>query len=96
VKADGLDLPARILGVSDIYDALSSDRPYRAGMDEAAITTILERERGTKLCPVALDALNDVRAELARETVRNSTDTASNDEPRELNPDANHFSPRIV
>jgi hypothetical protein len=45
---------------------------------------------------VALDALNDVRAELARETVRNSTDSASNDEPRELNPDANHFSPRIV
>ncbi|MEO8562349.1 MAG: HD domain-containing phosphohydrolase [bacterium] len=62
VAAGGLDLPARILVVCDIYDALSSDRPYRKGMDEATITTILERDRGTKLCPVALDALHNVRA----------------------------------
>jgi HD-GYP domain-containing protein (c-di-GMP phosphodiesterase class II) len=68
VNADGLDLPARILTVCDIYDALSSDRPYRNGMDEAAITTILEKDRGTKLCPVALDALSAVRAELGKKS----------------------------
>jgi putative nucleotidyltransferase with HDIG domain len=61
-RAEELDLPARILVVSDIYDALTSDRPYRAGMHEAQATSILERERGTKLCPVALDALYAVRA----------------------------------
>jgi HD-GYP domain-containing protein (c-di-GMP phosphodiesterase class II) len=65
VDANGLDLPARILAVSDVYDALSSDRPYRKGMDEPSITAILERDRGARLCPVALDALHDVRAELA-------------------------------
>ncbi|MDB4884309.1 MAG: hypothetical protein JWL95_3075 [Gemmatimonadetes bacterium] len=63
LNGGGLDLPARILVVSDIYDALSSDRPYRQGMDEAAITSIMERDRGLRLCPVALDALRDVRAE---------------------------------
>jgi HD-GYP domain-containing protein (c-di-GMP phosphodiesterase class II) len=80
VAANGLDLPARILTVSDIYDALSSDRPYRKGMDEPTITTILERDRGSRLCPMALDALYAVRAELA---------TGSS-------PDVNHFAARAV
>jgi HD-GYP domain-containing protein (c-di-GMP phosphodiesterase class II) len=73
VAANGLDLPARILAVSDVYDALSSDRPYRKGMDEPAITAILERDRGTRLCPVALDALHDVRAGLARDASGDSS-----------------------
>ena len=59
-----LDLPSRILVVSDIYDALTSDRPYRTGMGEEKATQILESERGTKLCPIALDALHAVRAGL--------------------------------
>src|SRR5206468_11615256 len=63
VNGRGLDLPARILAVADIYDALSSDRPYRTGMDESTITSIMERDRGSRLCPVALDALHAVRAE---------------------------------
>jgi putative nucleotidyltransferase with HDIG domain len=64
--ADGLDLPARILVVSDIYDALISDRPYRKGMTEEQASAILDRERGTKLCPRALDALAMVRESTAR------------------------------
>jgi HD-GYP domain-containing protein (c-di-GMP phosphodiesterase class II) len=63
--AEDLELPERILVVSDIYDALSSDRPYRKGMVEPVITSILERDRGTRLDPVALDALHDVRADRA-------------------------------
>jgi HD-GYP domain-containing protein (c-di-GMP phosphodiesterase class II) len=59
-----LDLPARILCVADIYDAISSDRPYRKAMVPPVITSILERDRGTRLCPVALDALHAVRADL--------------------------------
>lgn len=49
--------------VCDIYDALISDRPYRKGMREEQATEILERERGTKLCPISLDALAAVRRE---------------------------------
>jgi HD-GYP domain-containing protein (c-di-GMP phosphodiesterase class II) len=63
--AEDLEMPERILVVSDIYDALSSDRPYRKGMVEPVITSILERDRGRRLDPVALDALHDVRAERA-------------------------------
>jgi hypothetical protein len=32
-------------------------------MDEPTITAILERERSVRLCPIALDALHDVRAD---------------------------------
>ncbi|MEP6991398.1 MAG: HD domain-containing phosphohydrolase, partial [bacterium] len=63
VGAADLDLPARILVVSDIFDALISDRPYRTGMPDAKVTQILESDRGTRLCPVVLDALASVRAE---------------------------------
>jgi len=65
--AEDLDLPERILAVADIYDALSSDRPYRKGMVEPVITAILERDRGTRLDPAALDALHAVREERAAE-----------------------------
>ena len=66
IAGDGIDLPARILVVSDIYDALTSDRPYRRGMSEEQASAILDRERGTKLCPRALDALSRVRASVSR------------------------------
>ncbi len=60
-----LDLPSRILTVADIFDALTSDRPYRKGMNDARVSAILGEERGVKLCPVALDALDAVRARAA-------------------------------
>ena len=60
LPGSAIDLASRILVVSDIYDALTSDRPYRKGMPEARAMSILESERGTKLCPVALDALGAV------------------------------------
>jgi putative nucleotidyltransferase with HDIG domain len=62
LRADDLDLPCRILVVCDIHDALTSDRPYRTGMTEAAARAILESERDTRLCPTALDALYAVTA----------------------------------
>jgi HD-GYP domain-containing protein (c-di-GMP phosphodiesterase class II) len=68
--AEDLELPERILVVSDIYDALASDRPYRKGMVEPVITSILERDRGTRLDPVALDALHAVRADRAAAQAR--------------------------
>ena len=62
MRGNDIDLASRILVVSDIYDALTSDRPYRAGMHKAKAVGILESERGSKLCPVALDALGAVLA----------------------------------
>jgi len=57
LKGDQLDRAARILAVADIYDALTSDRPYRAGMTHEAAMLILEAEAGTQLCGDSIDAL---------------------------------------
>lgn len=55
--SDELDLSARALVVADIYEALTADRPYRAGMTPEKALSILEKERGTKLDRDAIDAL---------------------------------------
>jgi putative nucleotidyltransferase with HDIG domain len=55
--ADQLDEPSRILAVADIYEALSADRPYRAGMPYAQAMDILKKESGTKLCANAVSGL---------------------------------------
>jgi HD-GYP domain-containing protein (c-di-GMP phosphodiesterase class II) len=63
--ADRLDDLARILVVADIYEALTADRPYRAGMTPEAAIAILERDRDRKLWGPAIDAL--AAAMLSRE-----------------------------
>jgi HD-GYP domain-containing protein (c-di-GMP phosphodiesterase class II) len=57
LTGEALDPSARILVVADIYEALTADRPYRAGMPHDRAMGILASERGTKLCPTAIDAL---------------------------------------
>jgi putative two-component system response regulator len=46
LKGDQIPLTARILQVTDIYDALTTDRPYRAALSrEAALETMREEAR---------------------------------------------------
>ncbi len=64
VPAEGLDLQARILVVADIFEALTADRPYRAGMPIEAALAILERDRDHKLDGRVLDALEQATKEI--------------------------------
>lgn len=48
---------ARIVAVADVYDALASDRPYRAGLSQRATITIIEGESGKHFDPRVVDAL---------------------------------------
>ena len=46
LKGDQIPLTARILQVADIYDALTTDRPYRAALSrEVALETMREEAR---------------------------------------------------
>jgi len=51
---------ARIFAVVDVYDALSSDRPYRRAWGEDAVRAHLRAERGRQFDPEAVDALLDL------------------------------------
>ena len=48
LRGDTIPLKARILQVADIYDALTTDRPYRGALphDEALKTLFIESDRG--------------------------------------------------
>ena len=58
LPAFDLSRSARILAVADVYEALTADRPYRAAMPREKALAILHEQRGTGLCPAAVDALD--------------------------------------
>ena len=55
----GTDIPlgARILAAADTFDALTSDRPYRAGMDLDRARAILQDGKGSQWDPAIVEAL---------------------------------------
>jgi putative nucleotidyltransferase with HDIG domain len=48
LAGEAIPLESRILAVADSYEAMTADRPYRAGMDPAAARAELERCAGTQ------------------------------------------------
>jgi putative two-component system response regulator len=42
--------------VADVFDALTTNRPYRAALPPDAVFTMLEAERGRQFDPEVLDA----------------------------------------
>lgn len=48
---------ARILAVADVYDAISSDRPYRKGMLIEEVLVLIQSEAGRQFDPLMVEAL---------------------------------------
>jgi putative nucleotidyltransferase with HDIG domain len=57
MTADGLSLPARILVVSDIYDALAAKRPYRDALPLETVLDIMQRDSPHALDGACMEAL---------------------------------------
>ena len=57
LKGESIPLGARILAVADAYDALTSDRPYRAGFDRTRALAVLRNGAGTSWDPAVVAAL---------------------------------------
>jgi putative nucleotidyltransferase with HDIG domain len=60
LNATELDLPARILAVADVAEALSADRPYREALTPDVVLDIMRREAGTALDARVFEALEQV------------------------------------
>lgn len=54
----GTDIPlgARIIGVADAFDAMTSDRVYRKAMEIEKAISILQQEKGRQFCPQCVNA----------------------------------------
>ena len=71
-KLAGEDIPlsGRLCALVDVYDALSSDRPYRAALPESETLALMREGRGTQFDPALFDLfleqlarMREVRAE---------------------------------
>ena len=56
LAADAIPLEALILGIADAYEAMTADRPYRAGMPEEAARAELLAARGSQFDAGLVDA----------------------------------------
>ncbi len=56
LRGEGIPLGARIVAVSDAFDAITTDRPYRPGRPAADALQILEDGRGSQWDPDVVDA----------------------------------------
>jgi HD-GYP domain-containing protein (c-di-GMP phosphodiesterase class II) len=69
LSGEDIDLGARIFTVADHYDALISDRPYRAGLPRETVIGFIKEGSGTKFDPKVVDAFLEVMAQEEREAV---------------------------
>lgn len=51
LRGEEIPLGARIIAVADLYDAMTSNRPYRKGLSKEAVIEELKRVAGTQLDP---------------------------------------------
>ena len=63
LAGENIPLAARIVLVADAFDALTSDRPYRAGRHIPAAFVELRENTGTQFCPRVIEALEAVLVE---------------------------------
>jgi putative nucleotidyltransferase with HDIG domain len=55
-RGDAIPIEARIISVADVYDSLTSDRPYRKAMSPFEAKDVLLKGRGSDFDPVVVDA----------------------------------------
>ena len=55
-KGEEIPLSARIVSLADVYDALTSDRPYKKAISHEEAFKIISIERGTQFDPDMVDA----------------------------------------
>jgi len=64
LRGGEIPLGARIFTIVDVFDALTSDRPYKDAFSAEKALTIMKEERGSRFDPALLDAFLDIADDL--------------------------------
>src|SRR5262249_40419732 len=64
LAGEEIPLYARIVAVADSFDAMSSDRPYRKGMPDEKLDSILQEGAGSQWDPRVIEAFFAARDEI--------------------------------
>jgi putative two-component system response regulator len=75
--SDAIPEAARILSIVDVYDALTSDRPYRRALKEEEVLKMMMAEQGRQFDPVLLTTFFSVLEEI-RQAASDHPDDAEN------------------
>ena len=65
LRGEAIPLSARIFAVADVYDALTSDRPYRKAWPREKALAYLQEEAGRQFDPQVVEAFLALMAETA-------------------------------
>ena len=79
LRGEAIPVNARIFAIADVFDALTSRRPYKTPMAYAAAMTILETGRGTHFDPRMLEVFSGIARPLFDEF-----GNRDDDRPREV------------
>jgi diguanylate cyclase (GGDEF)-like protein len=66
LKGDAIPLAARIISVADVFDAMTTDRPYKKARSRDAAVAEIRRESGAQFDPLVVEALLRQVNEFAR------------------------------
>jgi putative nucleotidyltransferase with HDIG domain len=69
LKGDDIPVPARIFAIADVFDALTSRRPYKEPLSFEKTMAVLEEGRGSHFDPDVLDAFVPIAPTLYRELI---------------------------
>jgi putative nucleotidyltransferase with HDIG domain len=64
LKADQIPLGARIFAVADTFDAITSDRPYRAAQSISSARREIQKHSGHQFDPIVVDTFMSISDEL--------------------------------
>ncbi len=80
ISGETISIDARIFAVADCFDAMASDRPYRAGMPLPKVMEIIKSGSGTQYDPKVIEAFTSLMED--KKDGPDSTGTLSHTEPR--------------
>ncbi|MDR3256036.1 MAG: response regulator [Synergistaceae bacterium] len=63
LAGEDIPLPGRLMAIADVYDALTSDRPYKKAFSHEDAVEIILNGRGTHFDPVLVDVFEQVSDE---------------------------------
>jgi len=79
LAGDDIPLPGRLLALADVFDALSSERPYKLALPLDQATAIIAAGRGTHFDPDLVDAFLAHRDAFAEVAMRLKPETQMSD-----------------
>jgi len=84
LRGDVISLPARIVAVADVYDALTTKRVYKEAMPHIEATSIIKYESGSHFDPMVVEAFCSVVDEVEEIATRCGESIALTSSPATL------------